>query len=733
MLMLLHVAVAGAALLASAAKGAGVPNMNGDYEYNKSPGAPAGDGFDMRFSSYGDGVEYFEMYGPVITSLYSQVVWTTYQPIPLPADIVERFDGKPMAIVGMESDQVRNGTHGEVSVPITWSYNHHYGPNVVGKAAQIIKVPEGDPRIPDHGHPVLVEDGMVTIVVDDETQQYPTSRDFNTANGGESRKSYKGMPPGAAYVVQSPYALQLQAMQIDTWNRDRMSQDDATGAYTPFVPGPLPRNSLAPEGAYYSGLLECPMTTRIKKILADKHSMRTDGTCADLIASAEECRAALAQLTSSSAPVNMSTVSSTSLPAGCSAALEGSSLVGFFNKMTNTTATCASKTPTRSGSTSSLVDLKVDLAEQVAITIAGPSEVWFGVGFGATQMSDQPWAVIVDGHGNVTERHLAFHDPGTLLPATVKVLSNTVQGGRRTLMLTRPLQGGVFSFSPSVTVVDFISALGSGPDFAIHKNHTAASIALLAVDGPTCVCAEAPAPFGSGTGYLSYEGGQQYGFTHRCRGDVLAQHNPTCDLRTYVGGVQTCRNGFFLLDADQPVPWQDQPLVYRMKFRFWFTELPQPPAPQIYGVLRWGNGLGNAISEYDVPKCPAGTPTEECTHTLQGAAVPPPWCKYLIATHSHCHAPTCLAATMYFNDTGELICNQQAQYGQGNGATFDEKGYIAMPPCLFGRKRDGLEPPPLIGGRPILTVFHTNATNGHHGEMAIPDFECTADWNFTEY
>ena len=39
-------------------------------------------------------------------------------------------------------------------------------------------------------------------------------------------------------------------------------------------------------------------------------------------------------------------------------------------------------------------------------------QVWFGVGFNARAMQDNPWAVIVDGHGNVrdpphaTPRHL---------------------------------------------------------------------------------------------------------------------------------------------------------------------------------------------------------------------------------------------------------------------------------------------------------------------------------------
>ena len=175
-----------------------------------------------------------------------------------------------------------------------------------------------------------------------------------------------------------------------------------------------------------------------------------------------------------------------------------------------------------------------------------------------------------------------------------------------------------------------------------------------------------------------YENGQQWGFTNNCHGDVLAQRNPTCDMRTYTGGVQTCLHNFFLLDADQEVPWQDQPLVYRLKFRFWFQELPVAPAPQIYGVRRWGFSMGNAISEYDVPKCPPGTPVDQCTHILQDVGTPPAWAKYLIATHHHCHAPTCLAATLYFNDTGELICNQRSLLGKGTSDKFDEKVCVSL-------------------------------------------------------
>ena len=52
--------------------------------------------------------------------------------------------------------------------------------------------------------------------------------------------------------------------QIDTWHREKM---DVAGG--PFVPGPYPEAAYAPRSgpdAIYSGLLECPLTTRIEKL-----------------------------------------------------------------------------------------------------------------------------------------------------------------------------------------------------------------------------------------------------------------------------------------------------------------------------------------------------------------------------------------------------------------------------------------------------------------------------------
>lgn len=52
---------------------------------------------------------------------------------------------------------------------------------------------------------------------------------------------------------------------------------------------------------------------------------------------------------------------------------------------------------------------------------------------------------------------------------------------------------------------------------------------------------------------------------------------------------------------------------------------------------------------------------------------------------------------------------------------FDEDGYIAMPPCLWGSPEDGLLPPPFMNNMTIKVTALTNNTYGHHGEMALPE------------
>ena len=49
------------------------------------------------------------------------------------------------------------------------------------------------------------------------------------------------------------------------------------------------------------------------------------------------------------------------------------------------------------------------------------------------------------------------------------------------------------------------------------------------------------------------------------------QHNPTCSVQAYRGGLTCCRDGQSLLDTDQDIPWHEY-LEYYLKFRFYFEE-----------------------------------------------------------------------------------------------------------------------------------------------------------------
>jgi hypothetical protein len=573
------------------------------------------------------------------------------------------------------------------------------------------------------------------------------------ANGGEMRKSFHGVAPGHALIVESPTQLQVSPMQIDTWHREAMNI--SSGMWTPFVAGPLPTSSPARGwDALYSGLLECPVTTRITRAVDTDYVVQGSGSCTHPVTTAAECFAAAAAAVGGNVAVKNTTGSDATRPAGCSVTTSTSTpvVVALFNTLSTTTATCASGASVLEGTAASLINVTVRLDKHsgnATITLAGPADVWFGVGFNASRMPDFPWALVVEGSGDVTEHILGDHAAGSILAPSIAVLSSSVADGVRTAVVTRPLKGmtaSYFSFDTSApdATIRFISALGSGPAFAYHKTHSSSVISLLPLDAAAgaCVCPQ-PRPFGEGTGTLTYiNTGQKgdvgqgtSGFDKRgmCKpwpaSDMLDQQNPTCDVRTYAGGQSSCLHMWSLLDANQTIPWPDQQLVLYHKYRFWVQ-----PYNESYhqGLTRKDNwGLGSTI-EFDVPKCAEGVPG--CTrradglwvHTVRGAFFTD---GTLGAVHFHCHAPTCLNMALYRcamgtplshcnETTGELMCSQTPVYGDGSAKLYQEPGYIEIPPCVWGKAEHGLEPPPPLDNVPLFLIKTSNATVGHFGEMA---------------
>lgn len=206
-------------------------------------------------------------------------------------------------------------------------------------------------------------------------------------------------------------------------------------------------------------------------------------------------------------------VHDTTHPPGCTVAVSPtlSAATAVFNA-NNLSSSCCQLSSASSVAGSTLVlDGKVGMAltvsgstNNVTINLTGPADVWFGVGFNAALMSDEPYTIVVDGAGVVSERKLANHAAGTQLPGMVRVLSHVVANGVRTVVLSRALEGATqehYTFSPTELTLNFISAVGVGPGFGPHNQAPhGASLLELWPDSALCVCREPAAPFGSGSG-----------------------------------------------------------------------------------------------------------------------------------------------------------------------------------------------------------------------------------------
>lgn len=593
-------------------------------------------------------------------------------------------------------------------------------------------------------------------------------------------------------------------MQIDTWNRDKMQHPG-----DPFVPGtqqcwllficmyactfwlcvlsrcvllcmqgPVPNAAQSPPDAHYAGILECPFTDRIFKRINASYATRVSGSCGtqQRVWNASDCFQAVHDLiaVNSNISVTTRTVHDTTVAPGCSYSFlppNGHPAIrASFNTATKSTALCGEGVEV-SGSTpafndGSAVSVTLVLRNSTAhpneahITLLGPATVWFGVGFNATEMSDLPYTIVIDGTGKVSERKLGNHAAGDVLSTLVQVISNTVSGGVRTVELTRPLLAesstGYYSFDLSaVTTLPLITAIGSTVDFGYHRSREATAISLSNMGAATCVCATGIRGEICGNaigGCIPWNdhGGQSVSGA-RCpvgtQFSELAQlNNPTCNIQQYQGGLACCHHLNILTDEDQN-PWPEHLLQYRLKFRFYFEEY----SPAVAGVkaashqnlVRFYWQTESFAGEYDVPKggngditdgganstytihsswkvqdmiwnCDPAESSDKCTGKENASGI------NIIYAGGHCHAPSCLGFELWNADTNTLLCRQTPVYGKNSvgPVRFQEDGYVALPPCLWGHD-SGLAPPVFLGMQTNLrSVKVNNATYGHYGEMA---------------
>eukprot|EP00949_MAST-11_sp_MAST-11-sp1_P003017 g3017.t1 len=775
-------AAASAAFSSTSLSSAAAPPMNTEFPYTISGGraAPPHRG------------EFIEVFSRPIRTTYSEVFWAQQDPIPLPPAFVSKFADKTVAFTGYEVDVVRKDPDhpGQWrSVPCYEQYNHHFAVGIQGNASKMAYVGRQtylDERdINAHRHAPLWEARERPDASDDSN--VPVFQMMVEGNGNEHRRTFKYIPTGFGQLVASPVAFAPNFMFINTNNP---STPDWGGRGGPLptggkMPGWTSTGSMAPPNASYSGLLECPCTTRVVKAFTG-YTPKVKGTCAlgASVATAQSCFDNSAMIYGGGGSafcgqagdchsefqiVKNATVSDTSEPAGCYVLATPHGYEVYYNTMENSTVPCGGDAGERSPRATGRETIKgagvnvsvaLDLDSKTGlatITLTGPAGKWFAIGFGATKMADAPYAIVVEPPSSssqqaiLTERKLANHAAGLLLtPSTLTAISDTVINATRTVVMTRTLAGrssDYYTFDPSGGAINVIMASGTAPTFAYHGATRGGDALMMVLMGaPVCLCKS------------SQLGGSINGlpWTSDCFNPILQeQRNPSCDITTYRGGMTCCHNGVHLLDADQDLPTKVD--EFYAKFRFYYEPDPVPPVDAWHeeGVTRNAFFLFREVEynhgEYDIIQAPPGTPPEERIHTLisnfqvndtiqdckgnraswmcapsRGGKFPQSQEIDLVHVSGHCHAPSCVSMELINADTGQTICLIEPVYGTGDGI-MDEAGYVvALPPCIFGQE-EGLQAPPRLSLDTNLTAIKkANSTNFHYGVMA--HFQMRGAW-----
>ena len=781
------------------------PNMikNDKHKWNGTPGT-----YKTQFTENIEGeVEHFDVYGEVRT-VYSEVYWTRNLPINLPKELIKRFEGKVMAITGYEVDQVthdgpepgstttstelggfscypscdKNGE--DKSVPIYNAYNHHYFSWLTGADAEMYE----NKNLGNVPNPTSTS----FRAKENTTHGYPASIVYKENPGGEFRKSYHGYPSGYAQLLASPTQWVVEPMQIDTHNRNYDINDDKIGYKEWFLPKRFTDNNMTDLGSGMCPLIECPCTDRIGKIKVKTPDVLTSNSqCQKPILDFKSCKSAFQDIMNiNKGNIVLNKVQSVendkSLPSGCIIQPVASAITNkaqepekynlIFNKVNDDDGsdekddvTCGDdNTATALVGTNNLGNLTTLTIEHngfvvgnnLTFTISGPSGSWYGVGFNAEKMADEPYAIIVDGNGKVSERKLGNHAPGKLLPNTLTVLSNSVKNNIRTVTITRAIVASdEMSYLKNAGNLNVITAIGSTVELSYHKERTGAMIVLLPQKINSCLCQPNIKQF------ITYMNQTKNGFGYDCvdepRSDMLRKgdgtqragiQNMACDVETYHGGLQCCKHKTLLTDLNQDskIP-KGKVDKYFLKWRYYFQEYkPKTKATKASHkhLHHWVFLIDDAVNDYEEDNLAShygidmGTGIGTITAHLQvkdmgledngigmndnpGANLIPFNDKTKITPlvmTPHCHAPSCIREEFWNADTGEIICNMTAKYGDEKygslNGIFNEANYITIVPCIFGYQ-EGLQFPfTLTQDTNITAIKYFNNTWRHLGQMA---------------
>ena len=109
------------------------------------------------------------------------------------------------------------------------------------------------------------------------------------------------------------------------------------------------------------------------------------------------------------------------------------------------------------------INLVVETATEVRITMTGPNVGWYAVGFGGDDMATTASAIVVENGVAPYEKVLGSRSPGTDPPAVLTVVSDTVSGTNRVVVVTRAIAGGseTYSFPTAAGSIEITWASGT--------------------------------------------------------------------------------------------------------------------------------------------------------------------------------------------------------------------------------------------------------------------------------
>ena len=167
-------------------------------------------------------------------------------------------------------------------------------------------------------------------------------------------------------------------------------------------------------------------------------------------------------------------------------------LITLLLAMSLTTTTVLAQILT--GSVTNLGNENIDLTvlvdvanNSVTLTMEGPSNKWFGVGFGSSNMSGAYTLHASGATFQMNERSHGGNGSGTVLSSSGAVTSDVTAGGRRTVVFTRSrvgLTGNYYTFPSTAGSIPVIWANGNSLSYGYHSSNRGNTIITLSEPCP---------------------------------------------------------------------------------------------------------------------------------------------------------------------------------------------------------------------------------------------------------